>query len=130
MTRPTSRVPCRCARTRVYVNVYTFTSLHTLPDVTNHHRSLMTDVTGCIRRAGGMNYAFVRVCVCVCVCVCVRVGSSFTYRKIRNARLFLAVLSVQFRLAGRGDIESGKYRTRDNDICQGRYEVENICRYF
>lgn len=33
----------------------------------------------------------------------VRVGSSFTYRKIRNARLFLAVLSA--RLAG--NIERG-----------------------
>lgn len=55
--------------------VYVFACVHlpryTLPDATNHHRSLMTDVTGHIRRAGEMNYnvprgdAYIRMCVCV-----------------------------------------------------------------
>lgn len=64
--------------------VHTFASLP-FPDVTNHHRSLMTDVTGRIRRPGEMNYAFHASAYALCV------GSSFTYREIRNARLlFLA----------------------------------------
>lgn len=45
--------------------------LVTLPDATNHHRSLMTDVTGQIRRTGEMNYnvprgdAYARMRACV-----------------------------------------------------------------
>lgn len=48
MTRPTKQPA------RVRARVHALASLP-LPDVTNHHRSLMTDVTGRIR-AGGMNY--------------------------------------------------------------------------
>lgn len=58
----------------------------------------MTDVMGCIRRAGEINYAFR-------ASACMYVGSSFTYRKIRNARLFLAVLSL--RLTGRSETGAG-----------------------
>lgn len=74
----------RALRVRAYVRL----PRYPLPDVTNHHRFLMTDVTGRIRRAGGMNYSFRATAA-----VCVRVGSSFTYRRNRNARKVISRLS-------------------------------------
>ena len=137
MTRPTSRVPsprCVCVYTRVYVRAHTRSPRY--PSGCNKSPPISDDRCYRTHTPGRWNElrvrALERVCVCVCArkCKCVRWKFIYLSEDPKRKVISLPVLSLQFRLAGRGGrSRAGNIGTRDNDICQGRYEVENVCRY-